>query len=416
MNTIDPGAYSPGPVQARRIPMLPTGKPDVAAVTQTMLLAVRPLVRCKDGHLHYIKPVDPRTQSFAWDPVLTKRPKYPLVPLLTVRTLHTYGFLGFFKPSVAEVLAAMPTMPDGAEAAAFEVVKSPDCNAKGVEVTNGLHVAWVTSYGWSVCEAHGDGRRCHMEESEWMDDGLMYFDMCCDCGRPSRPCTSEEKKVSDVYGTASAAFKLLAFGELSGIYLEAKREEDEEAAEDDANDAAAAAYAVVGEWPEEDVPARFRNRVMLGLCQQPMSQAEQWHYVRWDPVRSWACASGSARTVVLLPEDHVANTDAEADAEVLAATAAYAEADRKARADMEEREYAKTFDRGFQVPESWLDEERKLAAPVTSKDITSMLFKRVGTLEDERDALRARVAEGEQAKRVTSMEAMLERLEAMGDD
>lgn len=68
-----------------------------------MLKDMRP-VASKDGKLWYIKPVDPRTVGYTWDPKLV-REATRLREVYRLHTFHTWAFYGFFKPTVAEVLA-----------------------------------------------------------------------------------------------------------------------------------------------------------------------------------------------------------------------------------------------------------------------------------------------------------------------
>lgn len=72
---------------------------------ETFMLVVRPVIQ-KEGVLYYIKPPNPRTQSFIWQPTL-EGVASNLVLHRTVETYHTFSFHGFFKPSIAECLAHM---------------------------------------------------------------------------------------------------------------------------------------------------------------------------------------------------------------------------------------------------------------------------------------------------------------------
>ncbi len=72
------------------------------------------------GVLHHITPADLRTQSFMWSAKPTTRAT-KLVEVETIATYHTYGYAGFFKPSIAEVLAAIQNHPEIESIVAFEI-------------------------------------------------------------------------------------------------------------------------------------------------------------------------------------------------------------------------------------------------------------------------------------------------------
>ena len=65
-------------------------------------------VRHGGGDLYFIQDVDLRGIAFTWDPVLTQ-PAEGLKELARIETYHTCGYYGFFKPSIAEVLAQIPS-------------------------------------------------------------------------------------------------------------------------------------------------------------------------------------------------------------------------------------------------------------------------------------------------------------------
>lgn len=118
---------------------------------KALVAKVLPVFR-SDGHFKYIDTtaVDHRTQSFLWDPKTTGY-VLKLDPVRTVRTLHTYGYHGFFKPSVAEVLAQMPSDLED-KVVAFECLgpeTADDLNAHLDELEAGFHVAQTTFYQWS---------------------------------------------------------------------------------------------------------------------------------------------------------------------------------------------------------------------------------------------------------------------------
>jgi hypothetical protein len=115
-----------------------------------LLRGIRPTYRFNDT-LHYIEPCDPRRAAYTWDPKPAEEAT-GLTPLRDVRTYHTFGYYGFFKPSVAEVLAQIPS--DLIESVvAFEIVESPqdaaDLDKEREALNAGYHVAVTRLYGAS---------------------------------------------------------------------------------------------------------------------------------------------------------------------------------------------------------------------------------------------------------------------------
>lgn len=115
------------------------------------LLRIAPLAftRGKDEYLSHIKPVDPYSVAFTWDPKFTKpaddmNPK----PIGTIKTLHRYAYYGFFKPSIAEVLSQIPD--DLVERTAGFSVSGPDSaddlNDELLALDAGFHIATTTLY------------------------------------------------------------------------------------------------------------------------------------------------------------------------------------------------------------------------------------------------------------------------------
>jgi len=68
---------------------------------------IKPVIE-KEDHLYYIEDVDLRSVSFIWSPQTTKQ-ALGLIEIGTIATYHTYGYAGFFKPSIAEVIAQIPS-------------------------------------------------------------------------------------------------------------------------------------------------------------------------------------------------------------------------------------------------------------------------------------------------------------------
>ncbi|MBI4118791.1 MAG: hypothetical protein HY452_00830 [Parcubacteria group bacterium] len=106
------------------------------------------LFESSEGHLFHIKPVDLFGIAYTWDPKPTDKAT-GLKRLCDIRTYHTYGYYGFFKPSIAEVLAQIPT-EHLTEVVAFEIVESPetagDLNREHEALNAGYHVATTRLY------------------------------------------------------------------------------------------------------------------------------------------------------------------------------------------------------------------------------------------------------------------------------
>lgn len=113
---------------------------------------IKPTVRFGKGtreRLRYIKPVNLRNVAYTWDPKPAEVAK-GLSPLRVITTYHGYGAPSFFKPSVAEVLAAIPDdIID--QVVAFEIIKCPetvdDLNREPEALNAGYHVAITRLYG-----------------------------------------------------------------------------------------------------------------------------------------------------------------------------------------------------------------------------------------------------------------------------
>lgn len=110
---------------------------------------IRPLVQhTVDGDLYYIEdPKSLRGVAYPWDPKLKERAS-DLEPITTIRTLHTWAYYGFFKPTVAEVIAAIPKEHLD-EVVAWYLQGPEDADALNEEkeaVDAGFHVAYCTLY------------------------------------------------------------------------------------------------------------------------------------------------------------------------------------------------------------------------------------------------------------------------------
>ena len=106
---------------------------------------MKPLVASpKDGELHWIAPPsDLRSIAYTWSPVLREKAE-GLAPITTVRSLHSFAYYGLFKPSVAEVLAAIPpSLRD--KAVAFHLQGPETADDLGHE-SEALHAGYQVAY------------------------------------------------------------------------------------------------------------------------------------------------------------------------------------------------------------------------------------------------------------------------------
>lgn len=124
--------------------------PDLSEMElQSRLEKIRPVVRF-GKMLYYIKPGDPKNSSFLMHPTADEM-AILLRPVEKITTYHEHGHRrnGHFKPSVAEVLAAIPNnLVD--VVVAFEVL-GPVCTAEEAArhkaaFNDGLHVATTQLY------------------------------------------------------------------------------------------------------------------------------------------------------------------------------------------------------------------------------------------------------------------------------
>ena len=110
---------------------------------------IKPIVDFPRKGKCYIKPVDPSKVAYTFDPKPTE-PAGDLVTLDDITTYHGYGYYGIFKPSIAEVLAQIPTeLID--RVVAFEIIDWPrdasDLNREREALDAGYHVATTRLYG-----------------------------------------------------------------------------------------------------------------------------------------------------------------------------------------------------------------------------------------------------------------------------
>jgi protoheme ferro-lyase len=106
------------------------------------------LSRSVNGLPYHIEPVDLRYTAFTWDPKPTIQSEN-LKELCDITTYHSFSFHGFFKPSIAEVIAAIPDEQISA-VVAFEIISSPetpdDLNNESEALNAGYHVARTRLY------------------------------------------------------------------------------------------------------------------------------------------------------------------------------------------------------------------------------------------------------------------------------
>jgi hypothetical protein len=110
---------------------------------------IKPVVM-KDGRLFYIEPTDMRTIAFMWSPVYREAAD-DLRAIDYLDTLHSYGYYGFFKPTIAETLATINTLPEEliTKVSAFSVHGPEDrdeLNAQWSIVQAGFHQATTILY------------------------------------------------------------------------------------------------------------------------------------------------------------------------------------------------------------------------------------------------------------------------------
>lgn len=118
-----------------------------------LMAKIKPVVRDNVSQgarkLSYVTPRNPRNESFTWEPQRLGQAN-DLVEIARMDTYHTWAYYGFFKPTVAEVLAAIQHRPDLEHILAFEV-----CGPKDVDdlrrqwdiVNEGYHRATTVLYG-----------------------------------------------------------------------------------------------------------------------------------------------------------------------------------------------------------------------------------------------------------------------------
>jgi len=102
----------------------------------------------QNERLYYIQPVDIQQESYTWDPHPT-RPAELGDKICDIATYHSYGYYGMFKPSVAEVIAAIPeSLRD--QVGGFEIISHPidaaDLNWNKQALNDGYHQAITRLY------------------------------------------------------------------------------------------------------------------------------------------------------------------------------------------------------------------------------------------------------------------------------
>ena len=133
--------------------MLTVDDISIPEITDEKLVAlparIRPVMPFgKNNKKHYLKPCDLREVACTWHPKKAEE-AIDLKFLGDIVTLHEYGHPMLFKPSVAEVLAQIPShLID--ETIAFEIVNKPlsaeDLNKEQRATRAGFHTATVRLY------------------------------------------------------------------------------------------------------------------------------------------------------------------------------------------------------------------------------------------------------------------------------
>jgi hypothetical protein len=127
--------------------------PKVQEISEQRILElakqIKPVVTFEEEGSCYLKPVDPFSESYLWDPQPVERAT-GLSALCDITTYHPYGYYGSFKASIAQVIIQIP--PEHLyRVVAFEIVKHPetvdDLDAKGEIFNSGYHVATTRLYG-----------------------------------------------------------------------------------------------------------------------------------------------------------------------------------------------------------------------------------------------------------------------------
>lgn len=112
---------------------------------------IKPTLRFGKGlraRLRYIKPVDFKMIAYTWNPKPAGLAE-GLEEIQDITTYHTWGHYSLFKPSIAEVLAAIPAdIVD--QVVAFEIIKWPetvdDLNHDREALNAGYHRATTRLY------------------------------------------------------------------------------------------------------------------------------------------------------------------------------------------------------------------------------------------------------------------------------
>ena len=89
--------------------------------------------------------------SYIWDPKFTKEKIPALEVIAEIHTFHAYGYYGLFKPSIAEVVAQIPSEISFEQIYGFEILDEMPKDAndlnKYIHYTNaGYHVARTVLY------------------------------------------------------------------------------------------------------------------------------------------------------------------------------------------------------------------------------------------------------------------------------
>ena len=114
---------------------------------------IKPIVTFKEEGSCYVRPVDPFSESYLWDPRPADRAT-GLSVLCDITTYHPYGYYGSFKPSIAQVILQVPSEHLD-RVVAFEIVKPPetvdDLDRESEIFNSGYHVATTRLYVREDC-------------------------------------------------------------------------------------------------------------------------------------------------------------------------------------------------------------------------------------------------------------------------
>lgn len=112
---------------------------------------IRPIIRDAEGVPCLLEPVCPLTHAYTWDPKIESRLRSEdLVLLESSRVFISWSYYGFFKPTIAECLAQMPSaLEEEGDCRFFEIVKAPQDAA---DFRSDEETALAFDAGFHTCE------------------------------------------------------------------------------------------------------------------------------------------------------------------------------------------------------------------------------------------------------------------------